>query len=428
MAVSLPAFPGAQGWAKSTPGGRGGLIIKVTTLAARAVLPDVSFLDAVDIHNCIDPLSPPPQPHIIVFEVGGVIDLNCQTINIIKPYLTIAGQTAPFPGVTFIKGGISIKTHDVIIQHIRIRPGQAGRPKRSGWEVDGISTFKGAHDVIIDHCSVTWATDENLSASGPRFDGLGAAQWRQNTSYRITFSNNIIAEGLSNSSHSKGEHSTGTLIHDNVTQLLIFRNLYVHNMERNPLIKGGAQCVVANNYIYNPGRRSLHYNLLSEEWGSHPYETGIVVYVGNVLRAGHSTSSDLAELMFGGSGDLRYYTRDNISMDRLGNPLQKIGRCTASQPRIIQPSFNPLWPEGLPVLHAIELQDPLLKDVGARPWDRDASNIRRDGNDNRIIFNVLEGHGNIIDSEDEVGGYPVYAPTYQAFNPAAWDLNFMTPV
>jgi pectate lyase len=416
MAVSLPAFPGAQGWAKSTPGGRGGQIIRVKNL--NPVGAD-SFLAAVQT----------PGPRIIVFEVCGVIDLNCQIISIVEPYLTIAGQTAPSPGVTFIKGGISIRTHDVIIQHIRIRPGQAGRPKRSGWEVDGISTFKGAHDVIIDHCSVTWATDENLSASGPRFDGLGAAQWQQNTSYRITFSNNIIAEGLSNSSHSKGEHSKGTLIHDNVTQLLIFRNLYVHNMERSPLIKGGAQCVVANNYIYNPGRYSLHYNLLSEEWGSHPYETGIVVYVGNVLRAGPSTSSELAEIMFGGSGNLRYYTRDNISMDRLGNPLQNIGRYTASTAQIRKLwLIPPLWPSGLPVVSAIKLQDPLLNDVGARPWERDGSNIRRDKIDNRIIFNVLEGHGNIIDSEDEVGGYPAYAPTYQAFNPAAWDLNFMTPV
>jgi pectate lyase len=416
MPNSLSAFPGAQGWAKFTPGGRGGQIIRVTTLAASG---SGSFLEAVQTLG----------PRIVVFEVGGVINLNCSTINIVEPYLTIAGQTAPSPGITFIKGGISIRTHDVIIQHIRIRPGQAGRPKRSGWEIDGISNFQGAHDVIIDHCSLTWATDENLSASGPRFDGLGVAQWQQNTSYRITFSNNIIAEGLSNSSHSKGEHSTGTLIHDNVTQLLIFRNLYVHNMERNPLIKGGAHCVVANNYIYNPGRRSLHYNLLSEEWGSHPYEKSILVYVGNVLRAGPSTSNELAELMFGGSGELIYYARNNISMDRLGNPLQKIGRYTASTAKIRRLWLLPfLWPSGLSVVPAIELQDPLLKDVGARPWERDASNIRRDGNDNRIIFNVLEGRGSIIDCEDEVGGYPAYTPTYQAFNPAEWDLNFMIRV
>ncbi len=381
-----PSFPGAQGWAAFI-GGYGVQVIHVTTLQRSG---PGSFLEAIQT----------PGQRTVVFDVGGVIDLNLQSITILEPYLTVAGQTAPSPGITFIRGGILIKTHDIIIQHIHVRPGQAGRPKKSGWEVDGISTSGGAHDIIIDHCSLTWATDENLSASGPRFTGSGVDQWRQNTSYRITFSNNIIAEGLSNSSHSKGEHSTGTLIHDNVTKVLIIRNLYAHNMERNPLFKGGSQGVVVNNYIYNPGSRALHYNLLSEEWRPHPYERGVVVYVGNVLRAGPSTSNNLATLMFGGSGGLVYYARDNISMDRLGNSLSDIGRYTANMAKILQPFFRPLWPpDGLSALPARELQDLLLKDVGARPWDRDMI-------DQRIIFNVLEGHGKIIDCEDEVGGYP----------------------
>ena len=75
-----------------------------------------------------------------------------------------------------------------------------------------------------------------------------ALQWQRrrrsgasSTSHRITFSNNIIAEGLANSTHPKGEHSKGSLIHDNVTDMLIVGNLYAHNMERNPLFKGGAR-------------------------------------------------------------------------------------------------------------------------------------------------------------------------------------------
>ena len=151
------AFPGALGWAATTPGGRGGRIIKVTTLAGSG---PGSFREAVEAEG----------PRIVVFEVGGVVDLEKTGIRIRNPFLTIAGQTAPSPGVTFIKGDFSVSTHDVVIRHIRIRSGDAGAARKSGWEVDGLSTT-GASNVIIDHCTFTWATDENLSTSGPRFDG-----------------------------------------------------------------------------------------------------------------------------------------------------------------------------------------------------------------------------------------------------------------
>ena len=226
----VPAFPGAQGWAAHTPGGRGGRIIRVTTLASEG---PGSFLEAVNAKG----------PRIVVFEVGGVIDLDLKTVKIREPFLTIAGQTAPQPGITLIRGGIDIATHDVVVRHLRVRPGEAGQPKRSGVDFDAISTV-GAHDVIVDHCSLTWATDENLSASGPRFGGDDVAQWREKTSHRITFSHNLIAEGLAHATHGKGEHSKGSLIHDNARDILIVGNLYAHNRERNPMFKGGSKGLV----------------------------------------------------------------------------------------------------------------------------------------------------------------------------------------
>jgi len=222
----IKSFPGAEGWAAYTPGGRGGNILRVTNLKARG---PGSFAAAVQTKG----------RRIIVFEVGGVIDLQKNSIAITEPFLTIAGQTAPSPGITFIRGGIRIEAHDVIVRHICVRPGEAGAGKKSGWEVDGIAT--GSYDIIVDHCSCTWATDENLSASGPRFDGQRVEQWRRNTSHRITFSNCIIAEGLSHSTHGKGEHSKGTLIHDNATEIAIIGNLYANNMQRNPYFKGGVR-------------------------------------------------------------------------------------------------------------------------------------------------------------------------------------------
>ena len=208
-----------QGWAAITQGGRGGQILRVTNLNAQGA---GSLAEAIATSG----------PRIIVFEVGGVIDLQGASLSIENPYVTIAGQTAPSPGITIIDGPLSIKTHDVILQHIRVRPGASRHV--TGWEPDGISTTS-AYNVIIDHCSVSWAVDENCSASGPRFDGATPDEWRANTSHAITMSNNIIAEGLSNATHTKGEHSKGSLIHDNVTEGAILKNFYASNQVRNPL-------------------------------------------------------------------------------------------------------------------------------------------------------------------------------------------------
>jgi pectate lyase len=401
-----PAFQGALGWASTTPGGRGGAIVKVTTLEATG---PGSFLAALEMRG----------PRIIVFEVGGIIDLGGRTVRVTEPFLTIAGQTAPSPGVTFIRGGFDLATHDVIIRHIRVRAGSAGAPPRSGRDFDSISTI-GASNVIVDHCSLTWGTDENLSASGPRFTGSTPAEWRAGASHAITFSNNIIAESLANSTHAKGEHSKGSLIHDNASQILIVGNLYAHNNERNPLFKGGVQGVIVNNLIYNPGQRAIHYNLMANEWGARTPLVGQMVVVGNVMRAGPDTPADMAFVMLGGDGDLEFHGRDNIAQDRLGRSMALFGRYTAGPSKIISRSRPMLWPEGLTAAPASAVERQVLTTAGARPWDRDAHDVR-------ILADTAEGRGRIIDNEAEVGGYPVVAETRRAFDPAQWDLSTMAP-
>ncbi|MDP1630427.1 MAG: pectate lyase [Caulobacter sp.] len=401
------AFPGAQGWAAATPGGRGGRIIRVTTLSAEG---PGSFREAAEASG----------PRIIVFEVGGVIDLGGKTLVIREPFLTIAGQTAPSPGVTFIRGGIDLATHDVIVRHIRVRPGEAGFAKKSGNDFDAISTQGISYNIIVDHCTLTWGTDENLSASGPRFVGKTPDEWRAGTSRNITFSQNIIAESLRYSTHGKIEHSKGSLIHDNVTGMLIWGNLYAHNYERNPLFKGGVWGVIVNNLIFNPGQRAVHYNLMGVEWGTSAWQLGRMVAVGNVLRGGQDTPEGLPFLMIGGDGDLEFYGRDNLAVDRWGAPLPMFGRYTTTPAKIIMLNKAPFWPAGLQALPADQVQAWVLQNAGARPWDRDA-------NDVQLISDVAEGRGEIIDSEADLHGYPVEKPTARAFNPADWNLEDMTP-
>lgn len=400
------AFPGAVGWAANTIGGRGGQILKVTTLANDG---PGSFRAAVQDKG----------PRIVVFEVGGVIDLEASTLRISEPFLTIAGQTAPSPGITLIRGGIDVATHEVIMRHIRIRAGEAGKPKMSGNDFDSFSTI-GAYNLIVDHCTLTWGTDENLSASGPRFTGNGPEQWRAGTSRQITYSNNLIAESLSNSTHAKGEHSKGSLIHDNASDILIYRNVYAHNVERNPLFKGGVRGAVVNNLIYNPGFRALHYNLMANEWGNQPFQNGRMTVIGNALRGGHNTIPNLPLVMLGGHGDLDLYLQDNLAQDANGATLPQVGRYTSGA-AAIKLAQRPLdLPQGLPISPARSLERMLLTSVGARPWDRDAHDVR-------ILADIAEGRGRVIDSEVEVGGYPVQRPSARPFVPEDWDLATMEP-
>jgi hypothetical protein len=78
-------------------------------------------------------------------------------------------------------------------------------------------------------------------------------------------------------------------------------------------------------------------------------------------------------------------------------------------------------PAGLVLVPARTLERELLTTVGARPWDRDAHDIR-------ILADIAEGRGHVIDSEADVGGYPVTPETRRPFEPALWNLETMEPL
>lgn len=400
LALSLPAtaigqpptpvFPGAVGFGVDTPAGRGGRIIRVTTLAAGG---PGSLAEALAAEG----------PRIVVFEVGGVIDFGERIVDVMEPYLTVAGQTAPSPGVTVIRGGIRIRTHDVLIQHIRVRPGDAGEPRRSGWQPDGISAWdQEAHDIVVDHCSVSWAVDENMSVAG------AISRGREGTARTVTFSNCIIAEGLNDSSHEKGPHSKGSLIHNFCSNIAIIGNLYAHNVDRNPYFKADATGVVVNNVIYDPGVSAVELNLLASEYRGLPYgpSNARAAVVGNVLVRGPDTAGGLPLLR--GRGDAYY--EDNLAWSRPGFEPVDVPRGPTILPR------PPLWPEGLDPLPARQVLDRVLRGAGARPADRDEV-------DARIVASVRSGTGRIIDSQDDVGGYPEVEGVYRRLEIPDGDID-----
>ncbi|MEP0418050.1 MAG: hypothetical protein ABJL71_03415 [Cyclobacteriaceae bacterium] len=357
-----------------TDGGLGGDVIKVTNLNQSGAGSLKAALES-------------SGPRIVVFEVGGVIDLGMTTLTISNPNVTVAGHTAPFPGITLIKGGLLITTHDVVIKHLKVRPGDAGQAVASGWEPDGITIYgEEAHHITIDHCSITWAVDENVGISGKRPLGVG------HTSRKIVLSNNIIAEALSVSSHSEGEHSKGTLVFDNSQEILIKGNLYAHNKDRNPFFKANTTGVIVNNLIVNPGTAAMRGGYVESEWEgldiTPDYPT--LDIIGNVMYAGANTGSKTYLL----KGEAYAFEQDNI-MEGDGFTLIKL------DPQVDSYDVPFFRIENLTIIPASDVVDEISSDAGAFPANRDAI-------DQRIIENAINNTGKIINSQDEVGGYLEY--------------------
>ena len=232
----IPAFPGAEGFGAISKGGRGGQVLEVTTLADSGPGSLRAALEA-------------DGPRMVVFRVAGIIELE-DAIHIQHPYLTVAGQTAPGGGI-LLKGRdntllrLRKGVHDVVIRYLRLRNG-SGKADGSGYDNLMIT---GAHNVVMDHVSMSWSTDENASMH---------RKATYEPIYNITVQRSIMAEGLAG--HSNGMLVAGDADYSNpnqiveawrgVSNLSIHHNLFAHNTHRNPRVKsGGAQ--VINNVIYN---------------------------------------------------------------------------------------------------------------------------------------------------------------------------------
>ena len=226
--VSLPAFPGAEGFGSQTIGGRGGRVIKVTNLNDSGTGSLRAALTA-------------SGARIVVFDVGGTINLS-STIIINNPYLTIAGQTAPGDGILIrgvddtdaVNGGegtLEILTHDVIIRGLRIR----------GVNRSAIAVYSypagSAYNIVIDHNSLSWSVDTIIDLwYNPR---------------DVTVSWNVISEAV-------GQHNYGMLIggYDDCAtagyNVSVHHNLFTQNSARIPLIKENTKATeVINNVVYN---------------------------------------------------------------------------------------------------------------------------------------------------------------------------------
>jgi|GEM_PF-5967211 len=187
-------------------------------------------------------------PKVIVFNVGGVIALTSD-IEIKDSFVTLAGETAPEPGITLVGGTLRIRGHDICVRHISVRPGPASSTKiadtRDGIAVGGNPAKYGGptERILLENVSVSWAVDENLSI------------WHIGTR-NVQIRNVIVSEALRSAGHPKGNHSMGMLIASDVFDVEISGTLFAHNNDRNPRISPRTSVSVKNSVVYNPGRMS----------------------------------------------------------------------------------------------------------------------------------------------------------------------------
>lgn len=275
--TNLPSFPGAEGYGADTRGGRSGRIIKVTNTNSAG---PGSLRAAMEASG----------PRIVVFDVAGTINLSHDEIQVkgeSSAFLTVAGQTAPRDGIA-IDGRIElIDTHDIVLRYLRIRADDPGGPGNYVDDADGIKFLDEVENVIIDHCSVSWATDENFTF----ISRVGTGKKIKN----VTIQWSVAAEGDRDSYHSEssrdwGSHSAGMLItsrpgNPKVENISVHHNFITHNNARNPRIGGNLRGNVINNLIYNWHRSGT---VVTSKVEGNPQ----VSLVNNYYKAGPNSSDD----------------------------------------------------------------------------------------------------------------------------------------
>ena len=365
-ATALPAFPGAQGWGADTPGGRGGRIVWVTNLQDAG---PGSLRDALSL----------PEPRTVLFEVAGIIHLKSPIFLGGEPnrddgdrysFLTVAGQSAPGGGVVIADYNVTFDNgiHDVVLRHLRFRNSRRDLEtlRSSG---DGID-FKGAERVVVDHCSFSWATDENVSMEE---NELGNRE--------ITLQHNLVAEGLLNGGHENGEHSRGIQVAKGADSVSIHHNFMMSNDFRNPHTPGNGlgeyfgvlfpTFDVRHNLTYNSGRNDAHTKLGAR-----------VNYVGNLFIKGPDSRQRKPIQVLDPVVDTRIYVEGNVSPDFPDLDQEELVDL-APGARIEPTPFDTPAIQPTPVDDLAAL---MVAGVGARPLDP---------TDGRLLEEFLTGGGSM---------------------------------
>lgn len=384
------AFPGAEGFGKYTSGGRTGKIMVVMNLKDSG---QGSLREAIEASGA----------RIIVFAVSGNIPLE-KSLEITKGDITIAGHSAPGDGICIQNYPVHIKADNVIIRYMRFRMGDK---KRVEGDALGANSFN--NNIIIDHCSMSWATDE-------------CASFYRNKNFTLQWC--MITESLNASVHTKGNHGYGGIWGGMGASF--HHNLIASHQSRTPRFSGSSTTPnskeelvdFSNNVIYNWGGNSAYggekgrYNVVNNYYKSGPATTqgrinsllnpwapfGNFFVQGNLLHNNTSISQD------NWLGGVQCEDCDSIKKDT-PYPVQTIALQSAQDAYLS-----------------------VLKHAGA--------SHKRDLVDSRIVNEVRSGKSSngksgtgLIDSQTDVGSWPelkVYNKLQDADQdgmPDKWELK-----
>lgn len=359
-----PAFRGAEGFGAFTPGGRGGKTIYVDNLSDSG---PGSLREAVGRAG----------PRTIVFRVGGVIPLK-STLVIQQPFITIDGQNAPGAGIMLRNHGIEVRTHDVVLRYLRVRVGdddvrlEDRKSYQGGAGEHAVYFTDGSANAIADHLSLSWSTTKILSVT--------------KMSDRITIQWCILSEALNFAAHGYASLAGGN-------RVTWHHNLFAHNLSRNVRFQGPVDADFRNNLIYDWGDTAAY------------GEFDRVNYIGNFLKAGPSTTQKPWLLFHNGDAVVMpgsLFVTNNILQGRHAAPgvnrdnWRGMGYYYERNTVAASEAF-PAPPVATESPQAA--YEDVLKNAGA-------TLPRRDAVDERIVREVRDGTGHIINWVKEAGGWP----------------------
>ena len=406
--ISQPlAFPGAEGGGKYTTGGRGGMVCHVTTLTD-----DINDRGSLRYNLSL------PGSKVVVFDISGTINLTRQ-LDITEGSLTIAGQTAPGDGICIAGFPVVVKASNIIIRFLRFRMGDKNNVEGDALSIDGRS------DIIVDHCSFSWSTDECVSVYG-------------NTNFTLQYC--FVTESLKSSVHTKGAHGYGGIWGGkNAT---FHHNLLAHHQSRNPRFdhdyvntKCAGPIDYVNNLVYNWEGNSAYGGEGTNKGAGGRH----INFVANYYKPGPSTKSGVKARL------LNPTTKDPDNCGKspggtvepgkfylIGNVMEGAEDVTANNWKGVYPDesnkkdlckADSRWTDGMTAMTQEESATQAFETILAKA----GCSLKRDAVDTRIVSEVRNGTGKLVNTPEEAGGYPSLksTPTQQDTDhdgmPDAWE-------
>ena len=381
---AIRAFPGAEGAGAYATGGRGGGVYHVTNLAdedggGNAIPGSLRF-----------GINSATGPRTIVFDVAGNIELTGK-LNVKKPNITIAGQTAPGGGICIKNYHLSLEANDLILRHLRVRTGYG--PNNGNTTDDSLQIGSGTN-IIVDHVSTSFGGDENLSATRQCFNVT--VQWC------------VISESLNYASHAYGSLIAPEL---SGTRISWHHNLYANNLGRTP--RAGSR-LFATNFVFDYVNNGNYNWGTSGDWGGwavvggNPNEEAVDFnFIGNYSIAGPNTTTTTAQraALSSNFATSRIYQFGNL-IDTNRNTIRDgantgFGMIRGTYTQMASP-FPIAASNAITTTDAVTAYYQVLSGAGA--------NLVRDTSDLRAVNNVRYQTGSIITTNTQVGGWPTLAP------------------